>query len=293
MSEMEGNPGAGSTNDPQTSTTQNAPVTGTTGAAPTTGAPVSAPATAGSWRDALPEALRESKSLQKFETVNDLALGYTNAESLIGRDKIPMPKTEAEFLAAFDRLGRPKTSDGYELVIEGGQYDEATEGYLKKDLAWFQDTAHSLGLTKAQAQKLFAGYMGNFGEAMRQQAATVDFEMRNAEATLQREFGRDYKRNMAIADRALAFYASPELIAQIETSGLGRNPDFVKMMHKLGTERHEDIGIDKGGNAMGGKSLAAQIEDAMADPAYMDSSHPLHKQAVQNVNLLFQQAHPE
>lgn len=290
MADVEGNPSSTGSPDGGTPSPASggAPATPASGGTPATPA---APAT-GSWLDSLPEELRSSKSLSKFDSVHSLAQGYVNAEQLIGREKLPVPKTDEEYMAVYDRLGRPKTPEDYGLSIDGAEYNPQLKDALQKDLAWFKSTAHQIGLSSKQAEALFNGYLSNTSENMRQVDANIDYEMAAAEATLQKDFGRDYKRNVALANRALSFYGSENLVKAVEASGLGRNPDFVKMMHKIGMERHEEIGIDKGGISEG-KSTAAALEEAMSDPAYADATHPNHKKAVARVTMLFSQSHPD
>ena len=73
------------------------------------------PPASGSWFDQLSEELKGSKSLAKFKDVNNLAQAYVHAESLIGRDKIPVPKTDEDWQDVYNRLGRPATPDDYSL----------------------------------------------------------------------------------------------------------------------------------------------------------------------------------
>ena len=44
-----------------------------------------------SWRDSLPEDIRDNSSLSKFTDVSTLAKSYINAEQMIGKDKFTIP----------------------------------------------------------------------------------------------------------------------------------------------------------------------------------------------------------
>lgn len=241
------------------------------------------------WLSGMPDDLRNAKSLHKFKDIENVARGYVNAESMLGRDKIPMPKTDEEFADAYAKLGCPADANDYQYSLDDVP-NEHLKGAFEADLKGFRDVAKNMGLNQKQMAGLFDYYKGNVMEAHRQQSAQVEYEVADAEAKLKSEFGQAYNAKIAIADRALSYYGSEGLIDTIKASGLGRNPDFIKFMAQIGAEHAEEIGIDKSGQSVAtAKDLQSQINKAQQDPAYLDGTHPQHRMAVERVELLFRQ----
>lgn len=242
-----------------------------------------------SWLSSLPQELQSSKSLQKFSSVEALAKSYINAEGLIGRDKIPMPKTDEEFMAVYDRLGRPSSPEGYGFTLDGVE-DEQLRGLLEKDLEWFGPKAHELGLSKKQAQALMEAYVGKVGEVRQASNSNVDYEFNRAQAALRQEFGKEGADDrIRVANLTLSKFLSRDVINMIENSGLGRSAEFIKFLASVGDDRLEELGIDRtGNNVLTPESLMDEISRAQADPAYMDKTHPGHKAAVAKVTSLYE-----
>lgn len=242
-----------------------------------------------SWLDNMPNDIRESKTLTKFKDVENLARGYINAEQLLGRDKIPMPKTDAEFAEVYAKLGCPADIAEYTVAVDEEKTPEAIRALVKDDLKKFLPKAKELGLNNAQAANLFNWYVENASSSVTSNEAKISSEMAMATASLKTEFGEAYETKIALANRALSKYADSNLINSITNSGLGRNPSFIKMMVKLGEEHAEELGIDKSGTAgvMTPNELNSQIAELQSHPAYFDSKHPEHKSVVARVHDLY------
>lgn len=243
------------------------------------------------WMSGLPEDLQSSKSLSKFKDVENLARGYVNAEKLIGRDQIPMPKTDDEFMATYARLGCPDDVSGYNITYDQIE-DESLRGTMDEDLKAFLPMAKEAGLNNKQASVIFGKYVGRIKELVVQRNAQVNSEMTSAEAALRAEFGEQTETKLTYANRALSALGDKQLIDAITSSGLGRNPAFIKMMVRVGEMHAEELGIDKTGSSglMSPNDLSSAISELQAHPAYMDASHPEHKVIVDRVAQLFARA---
>ena len=71
-----------------------------------------------SWKEALPEDVREDPSMEAIQTVDNLAKSYVNAQKMIGADKIIVPNKYAEaneWQDVFTKLGLPESVDKYEI----------------------------------------------------------------------------------------------------------------------------------------------------------------------------------
>lgn len=242
------------------------------------------------WLTDYPEELRDSKSLQKFTDPQALAKSYLNAERLLGREKIPMPKTDDEYRDVYRRLGAPEKAEDYGFSLDGVQ-DQQLRDMVEKDLGWFGDVAAKIGLSKKQATAILEGYVSKAGEGMRSYRDNEAYETQQGLNALRAEFGivgADQK--MTLATRAAKHYMSNELFDMVTMSPVGRNPEFIKFLAKLGEEHAEEIGIDRSGaTAVSPKNLLEEISKAQADPAYLDASNPDHQRTVKRVQALYEQ----
>lgn len=240
-----------------------------------------------SWRDSLPDDLKEVQTLTKFNDVASLARGYVNAEQLIGRDKIPMPRTDDEYIQVYRRLGAPEAIDGY--TLDPKNFEQYGQGALD-DLQAFKQMALDAGLTDKQATKLFNAYVSNVSNTLHN--AEVEFEVAKqaAKDTLIQKYGKGYETLMQNANKALAYLASPGLIAQIGESGLGNNVEFIEMFAEVSKKFVEERGIDKSqGNQISVAQLNEELAKLTSHPAYFDGSHPEHALIVQKAQRIFEQ----
>lgn len=241
------------------------------------------------WMSSMPDDIKGSSSLGKFKDVENLARGYMNAEKLLGRDKIPMPKTDAEFADVYAKLGCPADIKEYQVALGDIKVSDAMKESLNSDLPAFLEVAKASGLNSKQANTIFNTFAGYVSEIEAQQQANIDTEYAQAEAAIRAEYGEATPVKLNLANRMLSQMGGDELVGAIANSGLGRNPAFVKMMVKLGEMHAEELGIDKTGNAnlMTPSNIKQQISDLQASPAYWDATHPDHRSTVDRVTQLF------
>jgi hypothetical protein len=244
----------------------------------------------GNWYDSLPEDMREDQNITKFDSVESLGKSWLNAQRLIGADKIPMPQTDDDWENTYNRLGRPEDVAGYEVKApEGVEIDSELQGS-------FLQTAHSLGLNQKQVEGL-ANWQFEQG-ANTQQASQQQSEQAFNEAMngLKSEWGNAFEQNANVAVRAASEFLSDDDKAFIENAKIdgievGNHPMFLKLFHNVGKQMMEGSKLE----GLGSEAIKTpdEMEDErnslMANPAYMDSRHPEHKQIVKKVQNLFQQ----
>ena len=75
-----------------------------------------------SWRETLPDDLRDDPILARFNDVPAMAKALVSAQKMVGADKVAIPSAgDAEAWGkVYDRLGRPESGDGYELAPPAG-----------------------------------------------------------------------------------------------------------------------------------------------------------------------------
>lgn len=254
------------------------------------------------WYSSLPDELKSDGNITKFTSVAELAKGYNNASALIGRDKIPMPQTDEEIRNVQLRLGMPVKYEEYKLGPElGAQWtaedlEESPEPGvpLEKWRDCYKQLAHEYGFTQQQAAKMYERVARETNLAKKRQAATEEAEMQQCDVALKTAWGETHSLKLQIASRAVNALFGAELKEKINRAGLGRDPQFLQAMARIGSKSLEELGIDaKGSPAKAPSDLDSEIKALMGHPAYMDRKHPEHKVTVERVTALHKRRHPE
>lgn len=243
------------------------------------------------WYSSLPEDLRGDSNITKYKSAEELARGHISAVSMLGRDKIPMPKSDAEYLDVYKRLGMPETKDDYKF--EGNEYDIPENIYPKReqeaDRVAFRGWAHELGLTQKQAAGLYDRFMKHQVGSMQNINRHVDIEMAKCNDVMRQTWGEATDANLIVANRAMVKFFGKDVADAVAASGLGRNFQFIQGMYNLGTRSLEELGIDKRGNSTRTpEQLQQEVGQLQAHPAYFDRNHPEHRQVNDQVLALLE-----
>lgn len=242
------------------------------------------------WRASLPAEIRDAPGLAKFNDPAALAKSYIEAEKLIGRKGVPIPGENAtpEEQAAFRAaLGVPETPDAYELKAPEGVPAEVWDADNAKA---FAAEAHKLGLTPAQAQGLAAWQAARVAELVGK--AGLEPDGRTFEEVLQAEWGQQFDAKMDLAKRAVKEFGADEAtLAAFEAKAGGAA--MVRMFAAIGEKMAEDRPAGMGGDSApvitDPKAKAMEIINTPGGP-YSNPMHPMHRQTVQEVTRLFEQA---
>lgn len=127
--------------------------------------------------------------------------------------------------------GAPET---YEFTApEGKEYDSAV-------LEPFAAAAKEANLTQDAAQKLLDKMAPALAERQQSQVKAVQDGWLEAAKT-DKEFGGErLPENLAVAKKAMDSFASPELKTLLNTTGLGNNPEVIRLFVKVGQSLSED-----------------------------------------------------
>lgn len=250
----------------------------------------------------IPEEFRTHESVRKFaddkHTLDTSVLlkSYINLEGQMGRDKIPLPKSDEDWENAYKALGRPEAAEKYEVkrpenLPEGMTYDEAGEKHLR-----------NIAFQNGWNQKQFgAAYEALFKHNTEMQAGwqnVVKEQRSTAEANLKREWGAAYDQNLGVAKAAMLEYADPDLVEHLNTSGLGNDPRLVKVFARIGKELMGDAKL-KGAGAPSGTmtpaEVTAKIQKFRTDnhAALYDADHIDHKRLVAELEGLHKMQVPQ
>ena len=119
-----------------------------------------------------------------------------------------------------------------------------------------------LGLSQDNAQKL----VGVFTEFQQQQMqASADSFVETVTGWTDavkgdKELGgEDFDKNMAIAKRTLDKYGDESLMEDLHTYGWGSNPNFIRLLHKVGQTLKEDNPGSNGKNSSGSGDIISRM----------------------------------
>ena len=280
-------------------TTQAAPESQPT-AAPAT-APIQATevAPAVSFRESLPEDLRNNPSLKNFNDIGGLAKSYVHAQRMIGADKIALPNqnsTDEDWTTVYNKLGRPQESTGYEITVPDFFEEQG-----------FKNAIHGAGLNQNQAQKISEYMNAQQTAAVEQMQQTQDQARLDLETNLKKQFGKDYENRVQrvqatakylFGTKGEAGHADNIFSNIILADGrrLGDHPDIFDMFLDLSDHISEDQleGVTSE-SAMTPEDAQEEINSITADPKgpYWNNKHPLHESTAQKVKELYEYVHPQ
>ena len=235
------------------------------------------------WKSSLDPTYASDPSLQHIGSFDALAKSYINAQKMVGAEKVAIPgswATEEDWNGIYNKLGRPEAPDKYELELGENADADFSD--------WFKNTAHGVGLSTQQAQKLAAAYGEYTGNA--QQVTDEQIESRRAEVEteLRKELGNNYDDKLQSANAMLQELEAPDLteIALADGSLLGDNPDLIKLMVRVNEYVKEQVGED----ALAGRESRPDVSDedlqnriselTQSDSPYWVKMHPDHDRVV-------------
>jgi len=229
--------------------------------------------------------------------VDSLAKSYVHAQSMIGADKIVLPKEDDPKLwdPVFDKLGRPKTAAEYKLpevklpegvVINGDRRD----AYMKH--------MHEMGLTQKQASGLYGHFMEDQAKQFESLAGRRTEETNAGIESLKTEWGDKFTEQVNHAVLAVKKFGSDEARALLDSTGLGNHPALVRMFANVGAGLGEDrAGGDGAGDFTTGQEQAVNtIKDIKENKddwkALNDRADPRHKAILSKWTEAHQKAYP-
>lgn len=177
----------------------------------------------------------------------------------------------------------PKTPEEYAPDLPEG----VTMDALKSDplFAGFLKGAHAKGLNNAQVSYILGEFQQRM-QLMQEQArdpAVAEAELSKVwttPAAMEKGLGNSYRAAKAFAD-------GDEHFAKLEQK-FGSDPDFIRLMAKIGAELGED-------RPPAGLSPveAETLETLKAHPAYGDAKHAEHQAVVAKVSALYRKLYPD
>jgi hypothetical protein len=251
----------------------------------------------------VPPELRDAKWATKYTidgklNVLGLAKGFEHAQTLIGGDKVPVPKdwNDPEQTSRwYAAMGRPEAPEGYKFdpvaELPQGFYQEEAEKS-------FRNWAYASGLGQSQAQNLRDQYVKvRLQEHQAEQTAQSQARAK-VETDLRRELGQAYDGQVATAKAAFRRYADPDFVEYATQQGLLNDPRFVRIFMKVGSETMGETQA-KLPNGQIGQATPQQLDEQIADfrkthdRALRDRDHPENKLRNEQLTGLYAKRFPE
>lgn len=236
------------------------------------------------WHSTLPDDLKSNPLITGLKSVDDLAKGYVNAQTLIGSKRIAVPARDAKpevWNEVYNALGRPETFDKYSeptvKAVEGVTLDNAGLGKAK-------EVFFGLGLTDTQQRGIMDFYLKGLNDNHTTFNTQTETSRAAADTALKQEWGDKHSANVNVAQAAFKKFASDESLNEM-AAGLGNNPAMVKLFFNIGKAMLEDTSLTGGGLDVNSAARANQrISELKVDAVFQKSlntaNDPGHKDAV-------------
>jgi hypothetical protein len=222
--------------------------------------------------------LQENDTLRRFKNPHALAVSYVELRNKLGANPVSVPEDKAppeKWDEFYNQLGRPDKPEKYEFTkLEGMEREPEMEQS-------FRLQAHALGLSQKQADGLNR-WVGELAKGKLDTDLKAHNKMvEEAEATLKKEWGNDFQKNLAIANKALHRFGGKAVGEKLKAKGLDGDPDLVRFFHTLGKATMEESELKGlGTGRQPGLKSRAQLEEMMKDPRYWKDSE--YRRIVEN-----------
>jgi len=216
------------------------------------------------WYHYLNEEYRNHPSIQKFQDVNGMAKSYLSLESLMGQEKIPVPKN-AEDTAAWAMYKKafnvPESAEKYDIKIEGVEDNKLVK---LKELFFKNNISQSV------AQELTNAHIEDFKEYEAAKSQAFDTAKQKATEELRKEWGVKYDENLKVAKTFLEKMSASKEEYDYFDSIIGNDAKFIKLLSKMGSSISEGNlgGFEGQGNGFSKTPKEAKqlFDEIMANP---------------------------
>ena len=238
------------------------------------------------WKECIPEDLRDRAEWSRVNNVQDVFKNYIAGQQTISKSvRIPDATSSAEEITAFyTKLGKPASAAEYDFEYQ--KEEGSPFGKDSFDFSTFQTIADKANLTAGQYQALASAYLDAQNEMVKNYNTSVaeqaGLELREAEATLRKEWGKDYGSNINNISAKINQMYPEDTIKKMEASGLFRDANFLKSQLEL-TKMMTGDTLYIEGRAIG--DVPQTIENLRAKrDSLMEADYVKNKAAVNELN---------
>jgi len=260
-----------------------------------------------SYKDSLPAELKELTSIKDINSIPDLVKSFDHAQTLVGKTRLPIPESGAsttDWDSYYKSIGRPDGEKGSGYTLFDGTAPTLPEGVTRNEATEtkFKELFHKLGLNNTQARGIYDGLNTLNKETLDTSKTVNDSQLDEWDKQIRTDFGSAYDQNMAVARQAVQKLGSPEMLAMLNETQLTNHPEMIKFCAKIG-----DLLVEHHGSSPGSagsqyiltpEQAKEQIQELQMNKDFMAlyttrGGGPSHKAAVEKMQKLFSQAHPQ
>jgi len=220
------------------------------------------------WRDTLPEDIRGDKVFDRVSNFEGIMKTLSSAERAFGKDKIPVPNeasSEVEWDAYYAAGGRPETAADYNLAKPEGLPDENWNQELATAA---QELFHKIGISKKQAEALFAFNNNNVITQLTKNAQDAELAATALKDGLYAEWGNAYEQKKHDGNVAIEKGTEGnEEFKQRLVQKFGNDPDFIRFAAAHG-KNYRESGAITAESIPTPTDIQATIDKEMAEPSY-------------------------
>jgi hypothetical protein len=255
----------------------------------TNDAPQDVPSNLPEWLKGVDAEIASDPSLKVFNNPQDLIKSYVHAQKMLGKDKVVLPgknSTEQDWKQFYHKIGLPAEMDKYEL--------KKGEKYVIQDdvMSEFKKLAFENNMLPGQAQKIMDWFNEKASAGMESAYSSKEQEVTKGWEELNKEWGNGFEKNMSAAKTVIKEFGDESFVNYLNESGLGDDPKLARFLANIGKNLREDSFKEEAISHvnMTPSEAKSAYNKIIADPnhPYRNSSHPDHKNAVMEVNKLFE-----
>ncbi len=196
------------------------------------------------WKDKLSTDLQGSPLIAKFEDTadgfNKAFESHNNLESLLGHDKVPIPKgsEDVEGWNRFSKaMGVPDAAENYGLA--DASLPESMKG-LTIDKGKFAEIVHAHKLTPGQAKGLWEAYQAEGIAAYSKASEGLQNQLVDTVNALKGEWGDAYESNIELGQAVINKFGADQDAVDFITATLAKDPRGAKFLAKIGGQFAEN-----------------------------------------------------
>ena len=184
------------------------------------------------WKEYIPEELKDRQEWNRVNSIQDLFKNYIAGQQTISKSvRIPDATSSAEEINAFySKLGKPAAASDYTFEYKAREGDTLSPDMF--NMTQLQELADQANLTKDQYAALAQAYvnvqndmLNNYNSSVAEKAGA---EVREAEAQLRKDWGKDYAANINNISAKITQMYPMETVQRMEEVGLFRDVNFLK-----------------------------------------------------------------
>ncbi len=228
---------------------------------------------AGTFFEGFAPEVRGNPSITRYKSVEELAKGHLELEKTVGLKGVlvPVDTSSDEVKNNFAKAtGRPDASDGYSNPITDNLHD-GVKSMTDTDVKAFKDKAFELGFSEKQAKGIMDWHLSLSSQRLTDWDKVQKDEKNAAITTLRNRWGGNFDAKKALVNGLLQKFGNKDLLANMEESGFGSNPDVMELLSNIGGQFSEDQIGQIGASGMGMTPEQAKQEISIVTKQLMDT----------------------